>query len=73
MLNGGTAEFFENPSFSDTGFTVEQVGGAGNNGTADGTFEGPTGNSVTGNFHHDVPSTQGSWGTYDVSTSQVLH
>jgi len=72
--------FSTNPTFSGVSLTTEQTtapaGGFQNLGTADGTFQEPTGNEVQGNFKiDDGYGTFGAsdTGTYDVSTSQTLH
>lgn len=62
---GSNITFNQNPVFSETGFTV------GGPGTATGTFNGPTGNSVNGTFDYDDGEVQ-QGGTYDVSTAQTL-
>lgn len=66
---GNHLSFSQNPSFSGTGFTV---GDAQAQQTANGTFTGPTGNSVNGSFTHNDGEGTVQGGTYDVSTSQVL-
>ena len=66
--------FSLNPTFTSTGFSVEQtVVNTGNLGDASGTFSDSIGNTVNGNFKHTDGSTQSSSGTYTVNSTQVLH
>ena len=65
-----------NPSFTDTGFTVEQT--LVNDlqpdvGQASGTFSDSTGNTVDGTFTNTEGATNVSSGTYTVESTQVLY
>lgn len=66
---GNHISFSQNPSFTETGFTV---GDSQYGQTANGTFNGPTGNTVNGDFTHNDGEGIVQGGTYDVSTAQTL-
>ncbi|MCW8894736.1 FecR family protein [Sulfurimonas sp.] len=68
-LNGGTAIYSQNPTFSGTDFSLGLT--TAGTGSSTGTFEGPTGNSAIGNFTYNDGNADS--GTYNVSTSQKLH
>ena len=68
LTNASTATFNINPVFTSTGFTVDD----GNSGNATGTFSDSIGNTVNGTFNHGTAGYTSS-GTYDVTSSQVLH
>jgi len=73
--NGKHVLFKDTPSFSGDSFSVTQTSGdyGDERGTANGTFQGETGQQVKGDFKlhvgHDVPAE----GTFDVSTNTELH
>jgi len=63
--------FNENSQFSGTNLSVKSQDVGYGQGSVDGTFQGATGNQVTGNFFQPDSGISYS-GTYDVSTSQTL-
>lgn len=68
--------YSSNPSFTSTGFTVEHINGAIVNNVT-GTFSDSIGNTVNGTFSHNDGTGSAtpvvSSGTYNVTSSQVLH
>lgn len=72
-VNSGQGQLFSiNPQFNGVTFTVEGQDLGYGVPTATGTFQEPTGNTVTGDY--TIPDTGGTaQGTYSVTTSQTLY
>ncbi|EDZ63465.1 hypothetical protein SMGD1_1728 [Sulfurimonas gotlandica GD1] len=72
VLNDGNNDFTVSGTTTIEGTSLKLIGNNGSD-IVNGTFEGATGNKVTGNFSADVGGSGDEKGTYTVTTEQVLH
>ncbi|WP_373000627.1 FecR domain-containing protein [Sulfurimonas sp.] len=72
VLNDGNNDFTVSGTTTIEGTSLKLIGNNGSD-IVNGTFEGATGNKVTGDFSADVGGSGDEKGTYTVTTEQVLH